>query len=94
MCGSLILLIFVANTFYAVLRIHFCRNLHTFFGKIVLAQTLLVSKNYLFPCLPRADTRLLWSGVLVGAVCSVQCAVYTCQEEAQGPLYVMMEFEI
>ena len=26
--------------------------------------------------------------------CSVQCAVYTCQEEAQGPLYVMMEFEI
>ena len=44
-----------------------------FLGKVVLAQTLLMSKNCLFPCLPRADTRLLWSGVYSG--CSVQCAV-------------------
>ena len=39
-----------------------------------------------------ASTRLLWSGVYSG--CSVQYAGYTCQEEAQGPIYVIMEFKI
>ena len=48
-----------------------------FLGKLVLAQTLFVSNNCLFPCLPRADTRLLWSGIY--SQCSVQCAVYSVQ---------------
>ena len=32
------------------MRIHFCRNLRTFLGKIVCAETLLVYKNGLFLC--------------------------------------------
>ena len=50
--------IFILNTFNAVLQIHLCRNLHTFWVT-VLAQTLLVSNTCLFPCLPQANTSVV-----------------------------------
>ena len=43
--------VWLSNTFYAVLlQIYFCQNLRTFLDKIILDNTLLVSKNSLFSC--------------------------------------------
>ena len=58
LCGGPILLKVVVKYFYAVLsQIHFCCNLRTYSGKIVLAQSLLVyKKNFSFSMSVCADS--------------------------------------
>ena len=62
-----------------LLRIHFCRNLHTFLGKIILAQNLLVKKLCLYACLQN-------SGVLTSAVGKVQFRRIQCRTEKFGTM--------